>query len=630
MLKFLRKRQRSLWIIIAFAIIIIVFIFWGIGSFRVDKGGIVARVNGQVITAKEFARVYQRQVNLYRNTFKDEFREELLEKLNLKERVLESLINRAIVLREAKRQGLKVKKEELQKTIQAMPEFQRDGVFDKDLYFAILKANRILPGEFEKDVEEGLLLEKVQEGILNAIKVSDKEALDFYNRENKRVNLQYLVIEAATLERDITVTDEEARDYFDKNRHAFNIPTRVKAVYIVLSPKDFYSKVKVSEDDIKGYYEKNLKGFQMPKEVKARHILIRPASNSQEEIDKAKAKAEEVLNLARKGEDFSQLARRYSQDPGSAPHGGDLGYFREGQMVKPFEEAAFSLKKGEISPIVKSQFGFHIIRVEDIKEARLIPLKEARARILETLSKEEGTRLAKKMAQDVQGEIGKGKDIKDVALKFGLKTRETGFFSERDNTELTRSEPLRKVVFGLKMGETSEPVDALDNLYIVKVVDREEGRLPEYKEVSSNVKAVLKGVKARNKAREVGEALLKRLREGEDIMALAKKEGYRVEEGGFFSMAEGVIPGLGIPVTDKKDIFSLSMDAPYYPQVVSAGGRFYILKLKDVQEADPKGFEEKRKGVMDRLMQEKRQEAFEKWIKDLRSKAKIEINREAI
>ncbi|MBI5286442.1 MAG: SurA N-terminal domain-containing protein, partial [Deltaproteobacteria bacterium] len=498
MLKFLRKRQRSIWIVAAFAIIIIVFIFWGIGTLRVDDTGIAARVNGQVITAKEFAKVYQRQIEFYRNTLKDQFSEELLERLNLKERILEGIINRAVLLQEAKRQRLKVTKEELQKAIQAIPQFQRNGVFDRELYFTLLNRNRISPGEFEKDIEDNLLLDKMQKKLTQTIKVSDREVLDAYNVESKRMNLLYLTIDTTRFERDIVITDEEAKGYFDKNSDTFKVPTMVKAVYVSLSPKEFASRIKVSQEEIRNYYEKSIKEFQTPKRVKARHILIRPSSNNQEDIEKAHKQAEEILKMARNGGDFSKLAEKYSQDPASGAAGGDLGYFGPGEMVKPFEEAAFALKRGEISPIVKSQFGFHIIKVEDIKEAGLIPLKEARGKIQDKLQNKEGTRMARELAQTIHNEIAQGKDIADVTLMHDLKTKETGLFSADDTkTELTRDEEVKKVVFALKKDETGAPVETFYGIYIIKVVDRKEEHLPPYGEAAIGVKKFLKKERAR-------------------------------------------------------------------------------------------------------------------------------------
>ncbi len=410
MLKVLRKRKRSWIIFLMLGAIIIVFLFWGIGNFRVDKKNVAARVNGKAITHTEYARAYQKMVNFYKNKMGDQFSDEYLEKINLKDDTLQRLINTELVLQEAGRQGIAAPVEDVQKAIEAVQAFQKEGVFSKEQYLEVLKANRVTPAEYETGVENTLMIEKIQKQIIDAVNVTDKEIKDSFAMENRRVNFDYLAVDVARFGKDAAVTEEEARTYFEKNREAvggvFKVPTRVNAAYFTIPLKGFLSKVKVSEDDIKGYYEKNIGEFQMKKEVLARHILIKGQG------DDAKKKAEDVLSSAKKGEDFAQLAGKYSEDAGSAKHGGSLGYFKEGAMVKPFENAAFSMKKGEISGIVETQFGYHIIKVEDIKESGTVPLKEARVTIEKKLKDE----AAKKIALELAKEINKG-DFKAEASK---------------------------------------------------------------------------------------------------------------------------------------------------------------------------------------------------------------------
>lgn len=636
MLRALRKRKRSWMVFLILGAIILVFVLWGVGNFKVDKTSVAASVNGKSISQTEYARAYQQQINYYRNILKDQFNDALLERMNLKQNTIQMLINTELQLQEAKKQGITVSTDDIQKKIASVQAFQKDGAFDKGQYIQVLKANRRLPGDYEKAVKDGLVIERLEKKITDAINITDKEIEDTFDSENKKINLKYIAVDGTRFEKDAVVADGEAQTHFEKNKASFKLPAMVKTAYISIPFKDFLQKVKTSEAAIKEYYEKNINEFQMQKQVSARHILIRPApgaSDMKKAKEEARKKIEDILSsLVKKGEDFALLAKKYSDDKASGSKGGSLGYFKQGEMVKPFEDAAFSLKKGEISGIVETEFGYHIIKVDDIKEARLIPFKEAKDIITKKLT-ETG---AKKIALDTAIEIQKAvatekKDLKDEAVKRKLKTMETGFFSEKDaNIELVRNVELKKTAFSLKTGEISNAVETESGVYIIKVLDRKEERIPGYEEAAASVKTALIKEKVKEKTKEAADAILKRLKQGEDFQKLASKEGYTTGESGFITKVEGYIANIGLSVRDKPDMFSITKENPYYSQAIPHGNKFYIFGLKDIKEADKAEFEAKKAEIKNRLSQQRQQEALKKWLEDLKSKAKIEINKEAV
>lgn len=639
MLKVLRKRKRSWIISLVLGAIILVFIFWGIGTLRVDKRTIAARVNGKPITAAEYAKAYQQQLNYYRNVLKDQFNDELLEKLNLKQNTIQSLINTELQLKKAKTQGIAASTEEIQKRIASVQAFQKDGAFDKNQYLQVLKVNRILPGDYEKEVENTLVLEKLQKKATDAVSVNDKDAKAHFDAENKKSSFQYIEIDETKLKKDVPVSDEEAKTYFEKNKASlgelYNVPTKVKAAYVSIPFKDFLQKIKVSEAALKEYYEKNINEFQMQKQVSARHILIRPslgASDINKSKEEARKKAEEILALLKKGENFAELAKKYSDDKTSAQQGGSLGYFKQGEMVKPFEDAAFSLKKGGISNIVETEFGYHIIKVEDVKEARLIPFKEAKDGIIKKLSREAAKKLAAQLSSEIEKAVNVGKrDLKDAASKRKLKVVETDFFSERDaGAELVKNEGLKNTVFSLKAGEISSAAETADGIYIIKMIDRKEGHPPIYEEAASLVKEAMQKQRTRKKLKGLADDVLRRLQAGEDLQRLASRQGYKTGESGFITKTEGYISKIGLYVGDKPDIFFLKKESPYYREPVRQGEKFFILKLKQSKDADMAEFEAKKSDIKNRLLKQKQQEALIKWLNELKSKAKIEINQEAM
>ena len=636
MLKVLRKKKRSWMIFLILGAIIMVFVLWGVGNFKMDKATVAASVNGKSITATAYVRAYQQQINYYRNILKDQFNDEFLERMNLKQNTIQMLINTELQLQEAKKQGITVSTDDIQKKIASVQVFQKGDVFDKGQYLQVLKANHLLPGDYEKGVKDSLIIDKVQKKITDAINITDKEIEDTFAGENKKINLQYIAVDGARFEKDAVAADVEAQAYFEKNKASFKLPTMIRAAYISIPFKDLLQKAKISEAEIKQYYEKNINEFQTQKQISTRHILIRPASGASDmkkAKEEARKKAEDILSsLAKKGEDFALLAKKYSDDKASGSKGGSLGYFKQGEMVKPFEDAAFSLKKGEISSIVETEFGYHIIKVDDVKEARLMPFKEAKDIITKKLTETGAKKLALDTASEIQkAVISEKREMKDEAAKKKLKLVETGLFSERDmNIELVRNAELKKTAFSLKAGEISNAVETDSSIYIIKILDKKEEHIPGYEETAASVKTALIKGKANEKAKETADAILKRLKQGEDFQKLASKESYTTGESGFFTKVEGYISNIGLSVRDKPDMFSLTKENPYYSQTIPHGNKFYIFGFKDIKEADKAEFEAKKAQIKDRLLKEKQQDSLNKWLNDLKSKAKIEINQGAL
>jgi peptidyl-prolyl cis-trans isomerase D len=618
--------------------IILVFIFWGMWTGGGDgKADTVARVDGKTIKTTDYENAYRKQLEYYRNLLKGQLTGEMLERLNLRQRTLDVLINRILILNNAGRKGIKVSDEELQKTIQEIPAFHKDGVFNKESYLAVLKRNRIFPGDFEESLREDIIIQRTEKMVIDEISVPEKDVRDIFNIENRKVNLYYLVIDAADFEKIIDVSDGEAETYLEANKGAFRVPTKIKTVYASIFFKDLISKVSVSNTDIKKYYEENTLIFEVPKELRASHILIKPSilvEESAQARDDAKKKAEEVLSKLKEGEDFASLAKKYSQDPGSAVKGGDLGYFKKGDMVGPFEEAAYSLKKGEISDIVETDFGYHLIKVTDIRGGGTLPLKEAKGDIEDVLMME----AAKKMGRDTMKPIFRlfkedkpFEELKKAASQKGVGFIETEYFSENERIDdIARYDELRRTAFSMQSDDTSDLLEIPHGIYIVKIVDRREEHLPIYSEVSDKVKKAVIKNKAIQMAKEKADQLLKSLKGGEDIIIMAKKEGLKIEESGYITKTQGLIPKAGVYIGEKEEVFSLTQESPYLSEPLKDGDKFFLLKLKGSLEADQKEFETMKGNIKERLYQQRQQEAITSWIEEMRANSKIEVNLEVL
>ncbi len=634
MLEGIRKRRNSVIILGAFAAIIVVFIFWGAGPTGDNNpnNSAVAIVDGQEIPVREYAALYKKELEYYRNTFKEQFTDEAAEKLNLRQRTIDILINRALALKDAKAKGVEVSEGEVQQAIKPIPAFSQNGSFDKDLYLRVLGSNRITPAEFERSVQEDLVTNKMRELAIKDVSVTEAEAKAAYLKENRKINLSYIAVDGTRFTGAIKVTDDEAKDYLKKNGSAFMVPARVKAYYAYAGFNDLSRKIKVSGPEIKDYYDKNPKQFENPASVKARHILVRPdekASDTEKAKADARKKTEALIARIKAGAKFSELAKAHSQDPGSARQGGELGWFPRGVMIKPFEDAVFALNKGEMSGVVETEFGFHIISVEDKKEAGPKPIKEVSASIKDFLS----TQKAHTQAREAAAELEKAfrgaisiDELKKAAARKDVRAVLTDFLSEADRRhELIRNEILRDELFALRDGEVSRPIETEEGVYVIKAVEKAEPHVPEYGTISTRVKAIMIMEKAIEAARKKAEELLSKLKNGEDLALLAKKEKYKVDETGYFTKAQGFIPKVGAPSGDRENIFELNSAAPYYPELIAQNNRFYLLKLNSVQEADEAGFESRKEAVKARLTAEKQDEAVSKWLEGLKSKAKIQV-----
>lgn len=633
MLEGIRKRRNSLIILLAFAAIIIVFIFWGVGPSGDGSGqSMVAKVEGTPITVKEYSGLYKRQVDYYKNAFKEQFNDEMEEKLDLKRTTLNMLISRALAINEAKKQGIEVTEKEVQEVIASMPVFHKNNAFDKDTYVQTLSQNRLKPAEFEKSIEADILTTKMRDKVLKDINVTDEEVRKRYIEDNRLHELSYLTIDPASFMSQLKATDAEAQEYLKRNGSEFMVPAKIKAAYARLDFGALSRNVKITENEIKEFYEKNKGEFQSPPSVKARHILVRPdekAKDAKKAMDEARKNAESLLGKIKAGEDFSKLAKAHSKDPGSAKQGGDLGWFPKGVMVKQFEEAAFSLEKGQVSGIVETDFGFHIIKVDDVKPAGYAPLEEARPMVKELLSREKAQKAAAENIGKIEAAFKSTSDpdtLKKAAKEHGAEAEVTGYFSS-DNpmVELTHDEMLRENAFSLRAGETSRVIESPAGLYIVKVLDRKEAHVPDYKAIADDVKEKVKKSKANDAAKKKAEELLAAAKGGKDIGELAAKEKLKVSTTGFFKKAQGIIPGINVFSEGHENVFGLTKEAPLHGEILSANEKHYIVRFKAAKEADMAGFERMKEGLRRKLLSVKHEDELNKWIDGLRSKAKIEV-----
>ena len=308
--------------------------------------------------------------------------QQLLHNINLRQEALNQIIEQRLIADEARHLGIRVSDETLANSIAADPKFQENGAFDSSKYENILQANELLPSDYENMMRGAMMRDALQQMVNQGVQVSDADARHAYDLRDEKIKLAYIQIPYQDFTAKISPTPKQVEDYYNAHKDQFQEPERIKIDYIHYDPAILGEKVNPSDKDIQAYYDSNLKKlYTHPDEVHARHILIEvPAGATAEQKAKAKTKAEDILKQLRKGADFAKLAKQYSEDPSTRDEGGDLGSFGRGQMIKPFEEAVFSMKPGELR-MVETKFGFHDVRVDSSSPAHVDKLADVRPKV---------------------------------------------------------------------------------------------------------------------------------------------------------------------------------------------------------------------------------------------------------
>jgi peptidyl-prolyl cis-trans isomerase D len=631
MLRILREHASS-WMLKGILLLVAVtFISWGGYSLiREKKVTYVAKVDRVTIDWREYNDAFQNAIRQYREALGPSFSDKMIEELHLKDKILDDLISKILILQEAKRLRLSVPDEELRETIESIPAFQMNGQFDRRRYEGFLRSNRLTPEEFEQSQRESLLISKAASLIkMNAGKVSDEEILDTYLFENERIDLTFLKIVPDSFKGQVSTNEIEIKDYYEKHKEEFRIPTFIQIQYLLFRPSDFESKVQVSLDEAKRYYDSRKDAFKIPKQVRARDILIKAGpQDTSDQLEAKKKKAEEILEKAKKTKDFGSLAKQYSEAE-NASKGGDLGWIQKGRFGEQAESILFSMKTGDLSGVLAARDGFHILKVEEVKEEKQKSFEEVKDQILQTLRKEKASAEASKKADDAFYSLFRPRDLEGYAREKDVLIRTTGLFKEGDEIpDIGRNLLFYSSAFSLRLGEISPVVNIPPNFYILKLVNKKDSRIPPLDEVKEEVRRKVIETKSEEKARQVAEDLLNQIRTGKNIREVAREKGYPLEETGFFTRTAGVVAKMG-PARELMGILaSLTEKNPVAREVLKTKDGYFVVSLSGHEPADQSKFQSVKKNLEKRLIYQKQEEAFQNWLSQLRSKAKIDINKD--
>ena len=629
----MREHAQS-WMLKGILILVAVsFVSWGgYKYFGEKKVTYAAKVNRVTIEWREYRDALDKEVKQYREALGPSFSEKMIEELHLKDKILDRLVEKILVLQEAKRLGLSVSDEELRDAIESTPAFQENGQFDNRKYQWVLRSNHMTPEEFEQGQRENLLISKAVSLIkLNEGKVSDDEVLDTYLFENERINLVFLKIVPDSLKSRVNANEVEIRDYYQKHQEEFRIPTLVQVQYLLFRPSDFERKVHVSPDEAKRYYESQKDTFRIPKQVRLRDILIKvEPQDTSNKIEAKKKKAEEILEKAKKTKDFASLAKQYSEAE-NASKGGDLGWVQKGMLGEQLESILFKMKAGDLSGVLAARDGFHIFKVEEVKEEKLKSFDAVKDQILPTLEKEKAKAEASRKADDTFYALFKSRDLEGYSKENDIPTRTTGFVKEGDDIpEIGKSSLFYSSASSLRLGEISAVVSIPPNFYILKLVNKKGSRIPSLNEVKEEVTRRVVEIKAEEKARQVADEILNQIRTGNNIREIVREKGYPLEETGFFTRAAGVVPKIGPSTGWMGTLASLTDKNPVPKETIHTKDGYFVVRLSGYEPADQSKFESMKKSLEKKLSSRKQQEALRNWLDQLRSKAKIDKNKDIL
>ena len=629
MLDALRKRKRSWIIIFLLGLIILAFIvFYGGSKFHDPGAQDVAEVNGEVISQREFALQYQRALERYRALLKGSLTPELEKSLNLRGNLLEELIQKRLVLQEARHLGLAANDEDLMTAIAQVPDFQVNGRFNKERYLQLLRANRISPAQFEEEQREQLTIQRLYSLLLDAVHVTEAEVRDRYRFDQGKIDLYFVRLPLSSTLSEVKVTEEEVKNFYERNKDLFKEPLKVQAEYLSYPFDRFSAAAQITDKEIEEYYQANRDSkFHQPKEVKARAILVRipPGADAKQKSD-AQARANRILAEARAGKDFAQLAKQESEDS-TAAKGGDIGWVTQAQLPSPLDKNVFSLAKGEISNPIESPAGFHIVKVEDIRDEKTQSLKDATAEITRALKAEKGKREAAKVADREREKALSRTDFSKLAQESGVSLNVTRPFSAGEVLpEVGPAPEFYKTALSMSPKDISPVIEGPKAYYILKVKQRTEPTLPPFDAVKSKIEKVLQESKASEMLQQKARSLLEELKKDKDINKLAQQHGLKVEDTGWFTRSAAQIPKVGELSKMTSGGIGLSAEKPFPDEIYTQKDNAYIFAFKNSQPADMERFEKEKTELTKQALAESRQQVLEKFIENLKAKAQIQVH----
>ena len=514
MLQAFRTHKRWM-MFIAMIFIIPSFVVTGIYSYNrmSDSENDLATVGDTSITMMDFDNAKRQYLDNFRRQMGQSFKPNMLDTAEARASILAALISDRAISLEIASEYMNVGEADAINLVKQAPAFQRDGKFSTEAYQQFLNSMGKSDEQFVLELRRDLTRQMLLSAVSQTTQASNTVAQRIHDLLTEERTIRTFEIKPTTFLKSVSVTDAEAQSYYDQNKSLFAVPESVDIEYVVLSPES-YKNIKASEDDIKTFYEQNLQRFSTPEERRASHILI--AVNNEKTDADAKKEADEIYKqLQADPSKFAQLAKSKSADPGSARQGGDLGFFQKGMMVPEFDNAVFSGKKGDLVAPVKTQFGYHIIKIVDVKAAQAKPLKEVRGEIEALYQQQAAIRAFAEDAENFSNMVyEQSESLQPVAERFGLKIQTVKNVT-RDFEDQLINPNVIEALYGFDVLEDKRNSNAIEvasnTLLSARVTAHHKQTVKTFDEVKGDIVATLKNQKATEAARAQGSADIAKL-----------------------------------------------------------------------------------------------------------------------
>jgi peptidyl-prolyl cis-trans isomerase D len=611
------------------AAMVITFIPGGLTSELTGQPGkgVVAKVDGSEISSDEVRQTARQMAQQDAQRY-GEMAQKLMPFLIQQEtiRAVDQMIDRQALLSAARRMGLRVSPEEVKDELQhgryAATFFPGGNFIGQVEYEEMLQRANLTAPKFEQSVGDDILLTKLQALISGSASASENEIHSQFMKDNSKVKFEYAVLKQDDLRKGLHPTDEELKAFYEthKGSYANSVPEKRKVKYAIVETGKAAADVQVTSDDLRTYYDQHRDQYRMPEQVKVSHILIKtPLPGPDGKVDEkgvaeARHRAEDLLQQLKSGAKLEDLAKKYSEDPGSAKQGGSLGWIGKGQTVPEFEKTAFSLSKGQMSDLVKSSYGFHIIRVDDKQEAHVRTLDEVKPEIEPVIKHQKGQQIAQKKA-DALMKQARTQGLDAAAATLGVPVITSDFFSRKDNLPgLGPANQFMDAVFASAENSPPDMAPASQGITVFQLLGVKPASTPTFEEIRSRVEDEFKNERSSTLLSQKVQELSDRAKAEHDLKRAAKELGATVKTSDFV-LPDGQVPDVGSMSGQAAVAFTMKPGEISGP--ISSGANAVVLSVLENQQPSDADFTAKRDQIRDQLLLGKQEERFKLFVSSL-------------